>query len=98
MGVEGSTYPDNQPLLLQDNATVHTAAIAKTALAQAGIQSIPGFPPNSPDLNPYRRRMGTPEASNQQPHAAPEDLRRCERCSDRRMGCSDTGRLFQHDC
>jgi transposase len=52
MGVEGSTHPDNQPLLLQDNASVHAAAVAKAALRQTGILEVPGFPPYSPDLNP----------------------------------------------
>lgn len=52
MGLEGNTYPDNQPLLLQDNATVHTAGIAKVALAKAGIELVPPFLPCSPDLNP----------------------------------------------
>lgn len=28
IGMEGSTHPDNEPLLLQDNASVHTAAVA----------------------------------------------------------------------
>jgi hypothetical protein len=52
MGVEGSTHPDNQPLLLQDNVTVHTAAVVQTAFIRAGIQSIPAFLSNSLDLNP----------------------------------------------
>jgi hypothetical protein len=33
MGVGDSTHPDNQPLLLQDNVTVYTAAVVKTVLA-----------------------------------------------------------------
>jgi len=52
MGLEDSIHPDNQPLLLQDNATVHTAAISQAALAKAGIRMVPNFPPSSPDLNP----------------------------------------------
>jgi hypothetical protein len=52
MGVEGSQHPDNQPLLLQDNASIHTAAQSRQALEQAGIMTIPDFPPCSPDLNP----------------------------------------------
>jgi hypothetical protein len=58
MGVEGSTHPDNQPLLLQDNATIHTAAISQTALAEAGIRTVPNFPPSSPDLNPIEGVWG----------------------------------------
>ena len=54
MGLEGSTHPDNQPLLLQDNAPMHTAGIAKVALAEAGIELVPPFPSCSPDLNPIK--------------------------------------------
>jgi hypothetical protein len=32
MGLEDNTHPDNQPLLLQDNATVHTAGITRLPL------------------------------------------------------------------
>ena len=58
MGVEGSTNPDNQPLLLQDNATVHTAAISQAALTKAGIRIVPNFSPSSPDLNPIEGVWG----------------------------------------
>ena len=44
MGLEDSIHPDSQPLLLQDNATVHTAAISQAALANAGIRMVPNFP------------------------------------------------------
>jgi hypothetical protein len=44
--------PEYQPLLLQDNATCHTAAISVAALRATEIQEVPRFPPNSPDLNP----------------------------------------------
>jgi transposase len=43
--------PKYQPLLLQDNAIYHTAAISIAALRAANIQEVPRFPPNSPDLN-----------------------------------------------
>jgi DDE superfamily endonuclease len=41
-----------QPLLLQDNASSHTAHRAVAALRESGMQEVPSFPPCSPDLNP----------------------------------------------
>ena len=54
MGLENNTYPDNQPLLLQDNASMYTTGITKAALTQSGIELAPPFPPCSPDLNPIK--------------------------------------------
>jgi transposase len=44
--------PEYQPLLLQDNASSHTAHRSVAALRESGIQEVPSFPPYSPDLNP----------------------------------------------
>jgi transposase len=46
--------PKYQPLLLQNNATCHIAAISMAALRAANIQEVPRFPSNSPDLNPIK--------------------------------------------
>jgi hypothetical protein len=74
MGVEGSHHPDNQPLLLQDNASIHTAAQSRQALEQAGIRTIPDFPPCSPDLNPIEGCLGLVKEACRRTDAASYNL------------------------